>query len=44
MLDSDERRSGRFGMMPNEDPDYGDFVICATISVRIRIAEIELIP
>lgn len=41
VLNGDETRSGRFGMMPNEDPDYGGFPICVTIPARTMIAEIE---
>ena len=41
ILNGDETRSGRFGMMPNEDPDYGGFPICVTIPARTMIAEIE---
>lgn len=41
ILNGDETRSGKFGMMPNEDPDYGGFPICVTIPARTMIAEIE---
>lgn len=41
VLNGDETRSGRFGMMPNEDPDYGGFPISVTIPARTMIAEIE---
>ncbi|KAL1601385.1 hypothetical protein SLS60_006297 [Paraconiothyrium brasiliense] len=38
-LNGDETRSGRFAIMPNEDPDYGGFPISITIPARTRIAE-----
>lgn len=41
VLNGDETRSGQFGMMPNEDPDYGGFPIAVTIPARTMIAEIE---
>ncbi|KAJ5103766.1 hypothetical protein N7532_004295 [Penicillium argentinense] len=41
-LNGDETRSGRFAMMPNEDPDYGGFPICVTIPAHTMIAELEL--
>ncbi|SPO03662.1 probable beta-galactosidase [Cephalotrichum gorgonifer] len=41
VLNGDETRSGQFGMVPNEDPDYGNFPICVTIPARTMIAEIE---
>ncbi|CZR64991.1 probable beta-galactosidase [Phialocephala subalpina] len=41
-LNGDETRSGRFLMMPNEDPDYGGFPICVTIPARTMIAECEV--
>ena len=41
VLNGDETRSGQFGMMPNEDPDYGGFPISVTIPARTMIAEIE---
>ena len=40
-LNGDETRSGRFAMMPSEDPDYGGFPICVTIPARTMIAEVE---
>lgn len=30
-LNGDETRSGKFCILPNEDPDYGGFPICVTI-------------
>ncbi|KAF8858332.1 glycoside hydrolase [Acephala macrosclerotiorum] len=41
-LNGDETRSGKFLMMPNEDPDYGGFPICVTIPARTMIAECEV--
>ena len=41
VLNGDETRSGQWGAMPNEDPDYGGFPICVTIPARTMIAEIE---
>lgn len=41
MLNGDETRSGRFCMMPNEEPDYGGFPICVTIPARTAVAEAE---
>ncbi|KAH7150310.1 glycoside hydrolase superfamily [Dactylonectria estremocensis] len=41
MLNGDETRSGKFAMMPNEDPDYGGFPISVTIPARTMIAEVE---
>ncbi|RAO69652.1 uncharacterized protein BHQ10_005664 [Talaromyces amestolkiae] len=40
-LNGDETRSGKFAMMPSEDPDYGGFPICVTIPARTMIAEVE---
>ena len=40
-LNGDETRSGSCAMMPNEDPDYGDFVVAITIPCRTMIAEVE---
>lgn len=41
VLNGDETRSGKFCIMPNEDPDYGNFPICVTIPARTMIAEVE---
>ncbi|KUJ16313.1 glycoside hydrolase [Mollisia scopiformis] len=41
-LNGDETRSGKYLMMPNEDPDYGGFPICVTIPARTMIAECEV--
>jgi hypothetical protein len=41
-LNGDETRSGKFCIMPNEDPDYGGFPICVTIPARTMIAECEV--
>ena len=41
MLNGDETRSGKFCIMPNQDPDYGGFPICVTIPARTCIAECE---
>jgi hypothetical protein len=41
-LNGDETRSGKFCIMPNEDPDYGGFPICVTIPARTMIAEVEI--
>jgi hypothetical protein len=41
-LNGDETRSGKFCIMPNEDPDYGGFPICVTIPARTMIAEVEV--
>ncbi|KAL2444459.1 hypothetical protein ABEF95_016847 [Exophiala dermatitidis] len=38
-LNGDETRSGKFCIMPSDDPDYGDFPICVTIPANTRIAE-----
>jgi hypothetical protein len=40
VLNGDETRSGKFAVMPNEDPDYGDFAISVTIPARTMIAEV----
>lgn len=40
-LNGDETRSGKFCIMPNEEPDYGGFPICVTIPARTMIAECE---
>lgn len=39
LLNGDETRSGRFCIMPNEDPDYAGFPISITIPAKTRIAE-----
>ncbi|RFU24064.1 hypothetical protein B7463_g12274, partial [Scytalidium lignicola] len=41
-LNGDETRSGKFCIMPSEDPDYGSFPICVTIPARTMIAEVEV--
>ena len=41
-LNGDETRSGKFCIMPNEDPDYGGFPICVTIPASTMIAEVEV--
>ncbi|KAI1458967.1 glycoside hydrolase superfamily [Annulohypoxylon moriforme] len=41
-LNGDETRSGKFAMMPSEDPDYGGFPICVTVPARTMIAELEV--
>ncbi len=41
MLNGDESRSGKFCIMPNDEPDYGGFPICVTIPARTCIAEAE---
>ncbi|KAI0159943.1 glycoside hydrolase superfamily [Hypoxylon sp. FL1284] len=41
-LNGDETRSGKFAMMPGEDPDYGGFPICVTVPARTMIAELEV--
>jgi hypothetical protein len=41
-LNGDETRSGKFCIMPNEEPDYGGFPICVTIPARTMIAEVEV--
>jgi hypothetical protein len=40
-LNGDETRSGRYAMMPSEDPDYGGFPIAITIPARTMIAEVR---
>ncbi|KAF2668743.1 glycoside hydrolase [Microthyrium microscopicum] len=40
-LNGDETRGGLVAVMPNEDPDYGDFPICVTIPARTMIGEVE---
>lgn len=40
-LNGDETRSGKFLIMPNDDPDYGGFPIAVTIPASTCIAEIE---
>ncbi|KAG7053239.1 putative beta-galactosidase [Colletotrichum scovillei] len=40
VLNGDETRSGKFAMMPNEEPDYGGFPISVTIPARTMIAEV----
>ncbi|KAF1953706.1 glycoside hydrolase [Byssothecium circinans] len=39
LFGGDETRSGKVLIMPNEDPDYGDFAIAVTIPSRTMIAE-----
>jgi Domain of unknown function (DUF5597)/Beta-galactosidase len=39
VMNGDETRSGSFYIMPNADPDYGDFPIAVTIPARTCIAE-----
>ncbi|KAK6067391.1 hypothetical protein SCUP234_11645 [Seiridium cupressi] len=41
VLNGDETRSGKFLIMPNDDPDYGGFPIAVTIPARTCIAEVE---
>lgn len=41
-LNGDETRSGKFAIMPSEDPDYGGFPIAVTIPARTMIAELEV--
>jgi hypothetical protein len=41
VFNGDETRSGKFAVMPNEDPDYGDFAISVTIPARTMIAEVR---
>ena len=41
-LNGDETRSGKFAMMPNDEPDYGGFPICVTIPARTMVAELEV--
>lgn len=41
-LNGDETRSGKFCIMPNEEPDYGGFPICVTIPARTMVAEVEV--
>jgi hypothetical protein len=38
LLNGDETQSGKFAIMPSEDPDYGDFPISITIPARTGIA------
>ena len=42
VLNGDETRSGKFAIMPNEEPNYGGFSICVTISAQTMIAEVEV--
>ncbi|KAI0884191.1 glycoside hydrolase superfamily [Annulohypoxylon maeteangense] len=41
-LNGDETRSGKFAMMPSENPDYGGFPISVTVPARTMIAELEV--
>ncbi|KAK6823480.1 glycoside hydrolase [Apiospora arundinis] len=41
VLNGDETRSGKFVIMPNDDPDHGGFPIAVTIPARTCIAEVE---
>jgi hypothetical protein len=41
VLNGDETGSGKFAMMPNEEPDYGGFPIAVTIPARTMIAEVS---
>ncbi|KAK1979289.1 glycoside hydrolase [Colletotrichum cereale] len=41
VLNGDETRSGKFLIMPNDDPDYGGFPIAVTAPARTCIAEVE---
>ena len=34
-------RSGKFAIMPSENPDYGGFPMSIAIPARTRIAEVE---
>ncbi|KAK6000329.1 hypothetical protein QM012_003961 [Aureobasidium pullulans] len=38
LLNGDETQSGKFAIMPSEDPDYGGFPISVTIPARTGIA------
>jgi hypothetical protein len=38
LLNGDETQSGKFAIMPSEDPDYGDFPISITIPARTGVA------
>jgi hypothetical protein len=37
-LNRDEMRSGKFCIIPNKDPDYGDFPVCMASPARAMIA------
>jgi hypothetical protein len=37
-LNGDETQSGKYAIMPSENPDYGDFPISITIPARTGIA------
>lgn len=39
VLGGDETRCGMCAVMPNPDPDYGDFPICITVPANTMIAE-----
>ncbi|KAG9194877.1 hypothetical protein G6011_04912 [Alternaria panax] len=39
IVGGDETKGGEFLIMPNDDPDYGDFPIAVTISARTCIVE-----
>ncbi|KAK8210090.1 hypothetical protein M8818_003577 [Zalaria obscura] len=42
VLNGDETRSGKWAMMPNEDPDYAGFPIAITIPAGTGLAECEV--
>ena len=41
VMNGDETRSGAAFVMPNDEPDYGDFKIAISIPARTEIAEVE---
>ncbi|KAJ9415698.1 glycoside hydrolase superfamily [Fusarium oxysporum] len=41
-FNGDETRGGEAVVMPNEEPDYGDFPIATTIPARTGIAQVEV--
>ena len=41
LMNGDETRSGAAFVMPNDEPDYGDFKIAISIPARTEIAEVQ---
>jgi hypothetical protein len=42
MFNGDETKGGEAVVMPNEEPDYGDFPIATTIPARTGVAQVEV--
>ncbi|KAJ4131974.1 hypothetical protein NW765_013786 [Fusarium oxysporum] len=42
MFNGDETKGGEAVVMPNEEPDYGDFPVATTIPARTGVAQVEV--